>query len=57
MSLYPTPSIVTITCHKRLTPYLEGEVRELGFTVQDVEVRSPTLQSVFLHLTGRELRE
>jgi ABC-2 type transport system ATP-binding protein len=25
--------------------------------VEDVEVRSPSLQSVFIHLTGRELRE
>jgi ABC-2 type transport system ATP-binding protein len=28
-----------------------------GCTVVDLEVRQPTLQSVFLHLTGRELRE
>jgi hypothetical protein len=25
--------------------------------VDDVEVRGPSLQSVFIHLTGRELRE
>jgi hypothetical protein len=32
-------------------------VRAAGATVEDLEVRRPTLQSVFLHLTGRELRE
>ena len=45
MSLYTTPSIVTITCHKRLTPYLEGEVRELGFTIQDVFVTGVRLRA------------
>jgi len=29
----------------------------MGRTVDDVEVRGPSLQSVFIHLTGRELRE
>jgi putative N6-adenine-specific DNA methylase len=33
MSLYTTQAPVTITCNKRLAPYLEQEVRELGFTV------------------------
>jgi hypothetical protein len=28
-----------------------------GFTVHDVDVRRPTLQAVFLQVTGRELRE
>jgi len=32
-------------------------VRDGGATVEDLEVRRPTLQAVFLHLTGRELRE
>ena len=26
-------------------------------TVDDVDVRGPSLQAVFIHLTGRELRE
>src|SRR5258706_8220335 len=47
MSLYNTPSIVTITCHKRLTPYLEGEVRELGFAIQDVFVTGVRLKATF----------
>jgi ABC-2 type transport system ATP-binding protein len=39
-----------------LPPLLE-RVRAAGRTVDDVEVRGPSLQSVFIHLTGRELRE
>lgn len=39
-----------------LPPLLE-RVRAAGCRVEDVGVQSPTLQLVFLHLTGRELRE
>jgi ABC-2 type transport system ATP-binding protein len=39
-----------------LPPLLE-RVRAAGCHVEDVGVQSPTLQLVFLHLTGRELRE
>jgi ABC-2 type transport system ATP-binding protein len=39
-----------------LPPMLE-RVRASGRLVDDVEVRGPSLQSVFIHLTGRELRE
>jgi linearmycin/streptolysin S transport system ATP-binding protein len=39
-----------------LPPLLE-RVRAAGCRVEDVAVQSPTLQLVFLHLTGRELRE
>ncbi|HJR61948.1 MAG TPA: ABC transporter ATP-binding protein [Vicinamibacterales bacterium] len=38
-------------------PPLLDRVREAGDTVDDVEVRGPSLQAVFIHLTGRELRE
>jgi ABC-2 type transport system ATP-binding protein len=38
-------------------PPLLARVRESGDTVDDVEVRGPSLQAVFIHLTGRELRE
>ena len=38
-------------------PPLLDRVREAGRSVDDVEVRGPSLQSVFIHLTGRELRE
>ena len=39
-----------------LPPLLAG-IRTAGRAVDDVEVRGPSLQSVFIHLTGRELRE
>ena len=39
-----------------LPPLLE-RIRQVGRAVDDVEVRGPSLQSVFIHLTGRELRE
>ena len=35
MSLYTTPAPVTITCHKRIAPYLEQEVKELGFHIEE----------------------
>jgi len=38
-------------------PPLLDQVRQAGGMVDDVEVRSPSLQAVFIHLTGRELRE
>jgi ABC-2 type transport system ATP-binding protein len=38
-------------------PSLLGVVRDTGCKVLDVEVRSPSLHAVFIHLTGRELRE
>lgn len=39
-----------------LPPLLDC-IRTAGRAVDDVEVRGPSLQSVFIHLTGRELRE
>jgi ABC-2 type transport system ATP-binding protein len=39
-----------------LPPLLE-RIRTLGRSVEDVDVRGPSLQAVFIHLTGRELRE
>jgi ABC-2 type transport system ATP-binding protein len=38
-------------------PALLSAVSAQGREVEDVEVRGPSLQSVFIHLTGRELRE
>jgi putative N6-adenine-specific DNA methylase len=35
MSLFTAPGAVTITCHKRITPFLLMEVEALGFTVAD----------------------
>jgi ABC-2 type transport system ATP-binding protein len=38
-------------------PTLLSRIREAGGQVSDIEVRAPSLHSVFIHLTGRELRE
>jgi putative N6-adenine-specific DNA methylase len=38
MSLYTKSSAITITCPKRLTPHLEKEVKELGFTLDEAFV-------------------
>ncbi|WP_143310886.1 THUMP domain-containing class I SAM-dependent RNA methyltransferase [Chitinophaga vietnamensis] len=45
MALYTTTGAVTITCNKRLTPYLEQEVKELGFTVEETFVTGVRLQA------------
>jgi putative N6-adenine-specific DNA methylase len=44
MSLYTTQAPVTVTCHKHLSPYLQQEVKELGFAVQDAFVTGLHLQ-------------
>jgi ABC-2 type transport system ATP-binding protein len=41
----------------RELPVLLSALSAQGREVEDVEVRGPSLQSVFIHLTGRELRE
>jgi putative N6-adenine-specific DNA methylase len=38
MDLYKTKNNITITCPKRLTPYLRQEVLELGFEIEDMFV-------------------
>lgn len=38
MSLYTIKAPVTITCNKRLAPYVEQEVRDLGFTIEETFV-------------------
>ncbi|HEX5025550.1 MAG TPA: class I SAM-dependent RNA methyltransferase [Agriterribacter sp.] len=35
MNIFTTRAPITITCHKRIAPYLEQEVKELGFTIED----------------------
>ena len=41
----------------RELPVLLTAVASTGQRIEDVEVNAPSLQSVFIHLTGRELRE
>ena len=38
-------------------PPLLDQLHDAGRAVEDVDVRGPSLQAVFIHLTGRELRE
>ncbi|MDA8743433.1 ABC transporter ATP-binding protein [Rubripirellula amarantea] len=38
-------------------PILLEAVRQQGYDVSDIEVQSPSLHHVFLHLTGHELRD
>ena len=45
MSLYTTAASVTITCNKRLAPYLEQEVKELGFTPEETFVTGVRLNA------------
>jgi putative N6-adenine-specific DNA methylase len=35
MNVFTTKAPITITCHKRIMPYLEQEVKDMGFTVED----------------------
>lgn len=51
-----TLSFQTSDVASELPPLLE-RIRKAGCRVEDVAVQSPTLQAVFLSLTGRELRE
>ena len=46
-----------VTDVARDLPSLLTAVAGGGREIQDVEVRGPSLQTVFIHLTGRELRE
>src|ERR1044071_10165093 len=45
MSLYSTTAPVTITCHKCLAPYLEVEVRALGFEIEETFVTGAHLNA------------
>ena len=44
MSIYTTTGNVTITCHKRTMPYLEQEVKELGFEIEETFVTGVRLK-------------
>ena len=63
----PVPSVPLLADNQTVSARLQEVARDLprllhhlqthGYDVTDLHVRPPTLQSVFLHLTGRELRE
>jgi putative N6-adenine-specific DNA methylase len=44
MSLFETTAPIVITCYKRLAPYLEKEVTDLGFQVEEVFATGVRLQ-------------
>ena len=44
MSLYTTEGSITITCNKRLAPYVEQEVKELGFVPEETFVTGVRLK-------------
>jgi putative N6-adenine-specific DNA methylase len=44
MSLFTTIAPITITCNKRMAPYLELEVRELGFEIEETFITGVRLQ-------------
>ncbi len=44
MNLFTTSSTIIITCHKRIAPYLEKEVQELGFNIDETFVTGIKLQ-------------
>ncbi|WP_089785800.1 class I SAM-dependent RNA methyltransferase [Chitinophaga sp. YR573] len=45
MSIYTTTGTVTITCHKRMMPYLEQEVKDLGFNVEETFITGIKLKA------------
>jgi ABC-2 type transport system ATP-binding protein len=46
-----------VTDVARELPLLLAAISAQGRAIEDVEVKGPSLQAVFIHLTGRELRE
>jgi putative N6-adenine-specific DNA methylase len=44
MNPYTTKASVTITCHKRLVPYLEQEVKDLGCSIEETFVTGVRIQ-------------
>src|SRR5687767_14280303 len=58
MNQFTTQSRIIITCNKRLSPYLEMEVRELGFTPvavfsTGIELKGTVLDCIKLNLNLR----
>ncbi len=58
MSLYEKKGAVIITCNKRLAPYLEQEVKELGFVIEEsfvtgVSINATVNECIRLNLSLR----
>ncbi|SFD99502.1 putative N6-adenine-specific DNA methylase [Chitinophaga sp. CF118] len=45
MHIYTTTGNVTITCHKRMMPYLEQEAKDLGFDIEETFVTGIKLKA------------
>jgi ABC-2 type transport system ATP-binding protein len=48
---------VHVSGNDRLVPRLVSTADGAGFALLDLSVSEPNLETVFIHLTGRELRE
>lgn len=58
MNVYTTASVITVTTPKRLTPYLEREIKELGFEIEEsfvtgVKIRGTVNDCIKLNLNLR----
>ena len=51
MNVFTTKSPVIITCHKRMVPYLEQEVKALGFTIEESFMANDA-DSIYKHLVS-----
>ncbi len=58
MNVYTTASVITVTTPKRLTPYLEKEIKELGFEIEEsfvtgIKIRGTVNDCIKLNLNLR----
>jgi len=42
---------------RKALPFILNQVEQAGIQIESIEVREPDLEAVFLHLTGRALRD
>ena len=56
LSLQEGKLVLALEASSSLPPLLELFFQK-GLTIHDISIKEPSLESVFLHLTGKELRE
>ena len=49
--------VVSVRGATGIVPHVFGAAERHGFDVTDVSVAEPTLETVFINLTGKDLRE
>ncbi len=49
--------VVNAKSAESVLPYVVGAAANLGISIRTIEIREPNLETVFLHLTGRALRD